>query len=824
MGPATTDSPSSATSDTTSAAAKRIEQPNPFGQTKPKTVIPPGLGPSPTPRVTATATPGSRLPPSKPGPSSSPTPRVTAATVSRVTPYKPAPSTPAAADTSANKRPVSNTPALSNPALNSFATSRPASKPPGLSTQGITGAPVSQGPASKAPAPPAQGVTGTTVSGRPVFKAPETRTPPARVPHVSEATATRSAPIPVSQRTPAGARTVQAGAVPARSTAPNPAIEPQVKKESAPETDLQKPSDHADKKNSVNLLLDVDAPAEVSSPNLQMQMMSPGCAELTGLDFASTNKPPVVSPPSTPLAQTQTQSPPANVEFTLRESVHELVETSRLFQQLVDRMHRTGDGLTTNIHSALVAGSRHGQESEAKDVSTPQPSSMGRSLVEDWLSHASADQILSLDRAAMELAKRSFEMYRSPANTGSSSGSAQKRSPDSLTPALSPRKSTASEGIFGLEYLRLSDEPPKTSSNTAGKATGSVMQTRAASSLQQSIHTSPSLGRYIPERPKAIEPRASHSKEHEASVPASSSTSTTRHAGGAWMTTPAGETEQPGPRAASGGLHPFAPRIQLSQPTSAATMAQPKEQSDSATRRGSAPPLPPGLNPFAPAYQTTRAENEAASPKSPQPTGVKFIGPPPYMPKSTGPKIIDVHPYLPKSSESTGPKFIGPPTYQPKPTGPKIIGVPPFMPNYPVVRPSTLTAQPDTSRTASPRTPSTTGFTPSLPRIIGPKPYIASPIELESTTTTEPLSPGSSNVREESSPSRASGSKHRPSPLSQWLSDSIWAREPEAHKPTPDTSRRADTKAPAHASASQTEKKSPFKVKIIGPQPYLSKD
>lgn len=551
-----------------------------------------------------------------------------------------------------------------------------------------------------------------------------------------------SAPTPSSPRvadTPVNKRPV--------SKAPE-ALTPRVARETFLDSDFPKPRDDAGKNVSIDLLLDVDAPAEVLGPDSQNQTMSPSCADLTGLDFPSGNKSRMTSPPSSPLAQCTTHSPATNIRSELWKSLHKLIETSRLAQQLIDTAHGTRDDLFENLFNALVLESRHAAELTAEIANNPQPSSAGRSLVEGWLSHTLTDRVTYPNQKTSELAKSSFNTYRSPARSESSSGIAQKRSPDSLNPGLSPRKIAASEGLFGIENLRLSDEPPKTFSLAASKATSSAKHSRAVSSLAQSIHAAPSVGGYNPERPKAMGSPASHSKEYQASALGSFSTSTT---GGQ-----------------AGGDQPV-------------------------TARGPAPAVPPGLGPFAAYSQTTRAE------AAPDPS---------------------------KSGRSTGPKIIGVALYEPKPTGPKVIGVPPFMPNYPVVRTSTDTAQPGAHPATFPQTSSTQGPAQHRrkPSVIGPMPYTPSKSIHEGMNAAEPLSSGSSNVPKEAAASASPRPKYRPSPLSKYLGESIfasaWAQE--SYKDPSGTAHQP--KAQTSANIPQTENKAPPKVRVIGPQPYMPKN
>lgn len=799
-GSAAPNSPSSTNSVPTSVVGQQPEQPNSLGQTKPKIVIPPGLGPPSTTDVTANPV---------------------------------------------NKRPVSKAPGPSTQEVTATPVDRhPFPQAPPRSTPRVTATPVRRRPISKAPNASAPQATDAPVNKRPAPNAPGTPTPPARAPHP---TPMRSGPAPVSQRTPAEVRTREAHAVPVRSPAPNPAIEPHIATESIPGTDLEKSNDDAGKNTSACLLLDVDTPAEVSRPDLQKQVMSPGCAELTGLDFPSAEKPRVVFSPSTSLARSETQSAAANfVRSELLKTLHRLSQTSRLAQQLIDIAHGTSDGLVHNLIKTFLAGSSEAQELAAAFATSAQPSSTRMSLVEDWLSRAPADQVLSLERTALELAKSSFDTYRSPVNTVSSSGSAQKRSPDSLTPGLSPRKIAPSEGMFGIENLRLSDEPSKTSADMSGKATSSVMQTRASNSLAQSIHAAPSLGNAYPERLKATGTRPSQSKAYQGSVRGSSSTSATRHVASAWTTTPAGETEQPSPSPPPRyppGFFQFA------------AGDQPAQASLCPTGRGPAPKFPPGLGPFALNNPTTGGEAVPASSESRQSTGPKIIGVKPWQPKTTGPKIIGPAPYDPQRSVSTGPKIVGPPPFDPRIressgsqilgilsytaksrefTGPKITGPALFIPNYPVVRPSTDTVQPDKSRATSPQAPSTTDSAqtyrqPSV-TIIGPKPYIPGMSIFGRPTTNEPLSSGSSNVPKTTSATASPGSKpgpnYRPSPLSRWLDGSIWASTPvrEQRSVSQASSRQTDTQTSVPAPAPRAENKAPPKVRVIGPQPYIPKD
>lgn len=822
-GSAAPNAPSSASSVPTSVVGQQPERPNPFGQTNPTIRIPPGLGPSPTSKVTDTLV-NKRPVPNAPGPSA---PEVT------ITPV--------------NRRSVSQAPPRSAPEVTAAPVNRhPVPQAPPRSTPRVTGTPVSGRPVSKAPtlSTPPQ-ATETLVNKRPVSNAPEAPTLPARV---HRATPTSSDPAPASRRTPAEARTGEARAVPARLPAPNPAIEPQDAAESIPGTDLQKSNDDVGKNTSAALLLDVDAPTDVSNPDLQSQIMSPSCAELTGLDFASARRSRVVSSPSASLARSETQSAAESfVRSELLYSGHQLTQTTRLAQKLIDTAQVTRDRLLNNFINALLAGSTESQELAVAVASTPQATNTGTSLVEDWLSRAPADQVLSPERTDAEVAKGSFEMYRSPANTASSSGSAQKRSPDSVTPGLSPRKIAPSEGLLGIENLRLSDEPSKISSDAAGKATGRAIQAKASNALAQSIHADPSLGNAYPKRPKAIGTRPSQTKAYQSSFGASSSTSAPQHAAGAWTATPASVTEQlspsPAPRGPPSGPFTFTAGGQAAQPTPTNTGREP------------APKFPPGLGSFALDDRTTGVEAAPASSESRQPSGPKIIGVRPWEPKTTGPKIISPPPYDPQRSVSTGPKIIGPPpfglgnressgsqklgvpSYAPKsrePTGPKIIGPLPYMPNYPVVRPSTDTAQPDTSPATSPQTPGTTSSTrthqgkPAV-TIIGPKPWMTGTNVFGSPTPNEPLSSSSSNAPQASSTTVSTrskpGSTYRPSPLSRSsLNDSVWASTPtpEQRSVSQASSRQSDTSASTHAT--QTENKAPPKVKIIGPKPWMPKD
>lgn len=331
------------------------------------------------------------------------------------------------------------------------------------------------------------------------------------------------------------------------------------------------------------VLLDIDAPEASPSTNVKGVPMSPGCAELTGLDFPRAD----VSP-----------SLGANTHGQQIPMLRKLVDTTRLTQQLVDQVSDVRDSVASNIVSALDEPREQVRVPVTEHRAT---ASSGECRVEYWLSQTPADPPMSLERTFVEARRSSFLDYRSPENTSTSSNSAPQELPTSGL-LLSPRRCIASEAMIPFEELRVSESPRKPTSQTS----------RAANSLDRSIHAAPWPRGHRLGEATVIGVRPSMNKEQQSRLVTEfeglgvvrGSSLDTRHIARSWSTT-------------SLVGQPITPRPEGQKPS---------------VSQASAPAAPPGLPPFAPSEPKPRAAITAQPLTSRGPTGVKVIGVAPFLP------------------------------------------------------------------------------------------------------------------------------------------------------------------------------------------------
>lgn len=340
---------------------------------------------------------------------------------------------------------------------------------------------------------PTQSIPASSATTKPpaatatTLEAPETLTPASQPSTAGEGSIFRKILVPVSRRFSKDANT-QA------SSSQDVAMEKEAQKADRPVVklptadtstvkqsfgnldDQQKPAP-TEKNTLSGVLLDIDAGDE--APPSALVTQSPGCAELTGLDFSVPREPQRMLTP-TPSSKAKTEAKTISLPV-----LRKFVDATRLTQQLVEQVTDVRDSVASGIVSALE-----------KAQATPQLPNTSGSFVQDWLSCSPTHQTPAPRQV-------SFMEYRSPASGSSSPTTVQHRSPGSPTPTLSPRKSVTSEGVAGLESLRLSPISPLSQETVsfppvARSRRGSMVSASTASasktvpSLADSIYATPS--------------------------------------------------------------------------------------------------------------------------------------------------------------------------------------------------------------------------------------------------------------------------------------------------------------------------------------------
>lgn len=255
---------------------------------------------------------------------------------------------------------------------------------------------------------------------------------------------------------------------------------------------------------SGDMLLDVNASSDTGDTKLKNVFMSPGCAELSGLDFLGVKeeKPPPVQVDPLHARQDSGSADDTKSQPTLMS--RKFADTTMLAQKLIERMSGFKKIVESSVTSTLEQAAGRAASSVPEQETTPRPPSFGNSLVKDWLRNTPADQ---LTPSALQVAgSGSFSRYRSPVNSPSSVESAPQMSAGAYAPTLSPHKSVASECMSGFETLRVRESPtrdsarkdisrPVTTISTAGgKAAASGGETKPnVNPLALSIHAAPWL-------------------------------------------------------------------------------------------------------------------------------------------------------------------------------------------------------------------------------------------------------------------------------------------------------------------------------------------
>lgn len=302
---------------------------------------------------------------------------------------------------------------------------------------------------------------------------------------------------------PIGARKTELG--PTKPSTPAVVIEKsRLESEKASRVDVEDTQHNvaAGEQATGDMLLDVDASPDTGDTKLKNAFMSPGCAELSGLDFLSVKEEEPSPVQVDPLHARRDSGPAEDTKSQSTLMPRKLADTTMLAQKLIERMSGFKKTVESSVTSTLEQVSGRAASSVPEQETTPRPPSFGNSLVKDWLRNTPANQ---LTPSALQVAgSGSFSRYRSPANSPSSVESAPQKSAGTYAPTLSPHKSMASECMSGFETLRVRESPtrdtarkdislPATTISTAGgKAAASGGETKPkVNPLALSIHAAP---------------------------------------------------------------------------------------------------------------------------------------------------------------------------------------------------------------------------------------------------------------------------------------------------------------------------------------------
>ncbi|KAJ5569930.1 uncharacterized protein N7459_009360 [Penicillium hispanicum] len=266
------------------------------------------------------------------------------------------------------------------------------------------------------------------------------------------------------------------------------------------------------KPESTELLVDLGAaPEEHKAPDPWKFLMSPGQAQLQGLEFAKEAGEDDL--PKEPLADKKVDLPGADQQASAAEAasnpllqvVGELIEShyeemsrdlqhrlenekKRMLDSFVKRFEQTSELAAVSRGASTPVKGLLEQETTPRPSSTGQPVPVTEPPVQDWLKRAIA-------AAATPVQDRdSFKEYRSPEKTPSSGESAREKSTGGQDHMLSPLKSGGSEFMPPFESLRVSESPKRPT------PASSLPMEPKINPLSLSIHAAP----WPPYRPGAV--------------------------------------------------------------------------------------------------------------------------------------------------------------------------------------------------------------------------------------------------------------------------------------------------------------------------------